>query len=320
MLLALELGSCFIVPNEPDSIDFPEIRTGEVTYHVEEVKRQDLLDSVTVYGQFQPTLRKRLFFEFSGGKLLYLDVDEGDHFTAGQVLATLNVSGLENQIELQEIAMEKAKIRYALQDASGSNKYERRIAELDVLSAEILLADKLEKLANSRIIAPFDGVVTRIGAEVGDFVNAFVPLISVESPDTLRLECDPKSAQRLWEGMEVEVEMRDKSYMGIVTRSYRDIIALGLEALDNERVWIEVAGIPADTQSGETARVTAVTAEARNAVVIKKNLVKNFGDRTFVYLLRDQEKVDQDVVIGLETRLKVEILDGLSEGDQLIVK
>jgi hypothetical protein len=95
---------------------------------------------------------------------------------------------------------------------------------------------------------------------------------------------------------------------------------LGYEALEEEKVEIEVSNLPADTVRGETARVTVVTGEARNAIVIHKTLVRTFNERTFVHLLRNGVKVEQDVVIGLETRSKVEIIEGLSEGDRLILR
>jgi macrolide-specific efflux system membrane fusion protein len=316
----MALASCFVIPDEPEKIDFPQIRTGEVNYHVTEVKRQDLVNSVTVYGSFQPALREGLYFKYTGGRLLDLFVEEEDRVVQGQVLATLNVTGLDNQIKLQEIALEKARTRLEMLAVTGSNRYEYRMAELDVASAEVRLEESRGELGNNRIVAPFGGVITYIAADVGDFVQPFDPIISLENMDKLVLECDPRSTQHLREGMGVQVEVDDETYPGTVVRAYRDIIALGLEALDEEKAIIDVPGIPADTKRGEPGRVTVVLDEARDTIVVQKSYVKEFGDRSFVYVLRDGVKVEQDVVLGLETRSRVEIVEGLSEGDQLIIK
>ena len=106
----LGLSSCFVVPKEPEKNDFPEIRSGEISYNVEEVKRQDLTNSFSVFGVFQPVRKESLFFKYSGGRLLELFVEEEDEVSEGDVLARLNVSGLENQLRLQEISLEKAQI------------------------------------------------------------------------------------------------------------------------------------------------------------------------------------------------------------------
>jgi membrane fusion protein, macrolide-specific efflux system len=319
-LLVFGLCSCFVVPNEPAKLDFAEIRTGDVTYHVDEIKRQDLTNSLAIYGVFRPAQRAMLFFRSGPGMLEDLYVEDSDQVSKGMTLATLSVSGLENQIMLQKIELEKAKIGLELQAVAATNRYVQRLAELDVESAEIRLAERLTRLDGNRIIAPFNGVITRIAGEVGDFVYPFVPFMRLEGLDELVLECDPKSLKQLLEGTVVEVELREDTYKGVVVRSYRDIVALGTEALDDEKVKIEVAGIPADTESGESARVTVVTDEVKNAIAIRKNLVKSMRDRTYVYLLRNGVKVEQDVVVGLETRTRVEITEGLSEGDQLVVK
>ena len=320
IIISIGLSSCFVVPKEPEKIDFPEITSGEVTYDVVDITRQDLVDSVSTYGSFEPEVQEGLFFKYAGGRLLDLYVEEEDLVPEGMVLATLNVSGLENQIKLQEIALEKAHIRLELLDVAGSNRYEHRMAELDVQSAEIQLRDSHEKLDNNRIVAPFYGIITYIGAEEGDLIQPFVPIISLENIDTLILECDPGFSQHLRAEMEVDVELNNKMYKGTVIRGYWDIIELGLDALEEESVLIDVPGIPADTERGEAGKITVIEGESKNTIAIQKTHVKTFGDRTFVYLLRDGVKVEQDIVLGLETRSKVEVLEGLSEGDKLIAR
>jgi RND family efflux transporter MFP subunit len=320
IITILGLSSCFVVPKEPEKIDFPEIHSGEVSFHVVDVERQDLVNSITLFGSFEPALKERLFFKYAGGRVLDVYAEEDELVLEGKVLATLNVSGLENQIKLQEIALEKARIRLELLDISGSNKYEHRLAVLEVQSAEIRLGDSREKLDNNRIVAPFDGIVTHIGVEEGDLVQPFEPIISLENTDKLILECDPSFAQHLLQGVEVEVELRNTMYSGVVTQGYRDIMDQGIAALEEESVLIDVPTIPGDTERGESGRITFIEGESKDTIVVQKNHVKTFGDRTFVYLLRDGVKVEQDIVLGLETRSKAEVLEGLVEGDQLIAR
>ena len=63
---------------------------------------------------------------------------------------------------------------------------------------------------------------------------------------------------------------------------------------------------------GSIANITKIKAKSENALVIPKHVIKTDGDRTYVQLLRGDEKVEADV--------ETEILSGLSEGEEVIIK
>lgn len=320
MYFAAFLTSCFVVPKEPEKIDFPEIRSGEITYDVREVKLVDLVNSVITYGYFEPAVKERLFFKYAGGRLSDLYVEQDDIVEKGQLLATLNISGLRNQIRLQEIALQKAELRLQLLTVSNANSYELQMANLDVEAAKIRHLDSLEKLENNSLKAPFDGEITFVGAEEGDYVEPFVPVLSIINDENLIFECDPERARHLREDMEVEIEVNNEKYRGIVVQTYEDILFLGEDALKEHKVQIEVFDIPAHTERGELGRMEIILEESKNTIAIQKTVVHTFGQRIFVYVLRNGIKVEQDIAVGMETRTKIEVSEGLTVGDLVIIR
>jgi len=309
-----------VVPKEPEQIDFPPVSNVEVNYDVVEATRSDLISSISLFGTVQPGTRESLFFKYSNGRVTDVFVEEDQQVNRGTVLATLNVQGLEHQIELRRIALEKAQLKYQMLEAGGANRIELRMAELDVQSSSIQLADTQDRYDDNTLTAPFDGVITYIGVEEGDYAEAFQPVMTIVDLSHMIVECDPQGARDLKANAEVSVEIDQVVYTGHVTQAYEDIISLGVDALDKEKVQIEVPDMPHDIERGTSAKVTHEIARVENAIVIRRSYLHTFGDRTFVYLLKDGVKVEQDVELGLQTNSRVEVTDGLSVGDQIIVR
>ena len=70
-----------------------------------------------------------------------------------------------------------------------------------------------------------------------------------------------------------------------------------------------------------TADITAVFAAHENAVVISKTLVKTDGDRSYVSILDENDnKIDDDVTVGITNATEAEILTGLKAGDRVVVR
>ena len=72
-------------------------------------------------------------------------------------------------------------------------------SEFDNAQSKFRMADAAEAEAKTMldytmIVAPFDGVITRKLADVGDLAAPGKPLLQMENPDTLRLEADVPEA------------------------------------------------------------------------------------------------------------------------------
>lgn len=101
------------------------------------------------------------------------------------------------------------------QAKSVSSEAEARVAEAQVEMADAQRAEIRTLLDYSRIVAPFDGVITRRFVDVGSFVRsaaqgATTPMLTIAKTDPLRLVLDipEEDAPRVQIGDEVEFQVR----------------------------------------------------------------------------------------------------------------
>jgi multidrug efflux pump subunit AcrA (membrane-fusion protein) len=64
--------------------------------------------------------------------------------------------------------------------------------------------------------------------------------------------------------------------------------------------------------------VRIVLDDSENTLVIPRAALREFDDRTYVRLLEGEARREVDVRVGIESQTKVEILEGLEEGDRVI--
>jgi len=194
-----------------------------------ELALDDTADSATYAGAVRSRVRTELGFP-SGGRLVMRDGDVGDTVRRGDVLATLD------DVELaQRVAAARAEVRSAEAQRDGRARDQERIAGLvrqqavsraelesaidDRQAAEAALdaarahlAGALQRRRDARLVAPFDGVITATGADVGDVVAVGQPVLTVADPARLEvlidLPSDRSGAVRIGSPVQVIPELR----------------------------------------------------------------------------------------------------------------
>ena len=158
---------------------------------VAKVDREDLYNDVTIPAEFRPYQEVELHAKVSG-YVSEMKVDFGDHVKAGQLLATLEVPELTDELHNAMAAVQKAEADHA--DAHlvstrlvGVNQQQPNlVAQQDLDTAEAkdrataaaIDAAKADvgkyqtMLAYTQITAPFDGVITWRDADPGALIQA----------------------------------------------------------------------------------------------------------------------------------------------------
>jgi len=136
------------------------------------------------------TLNSRLL-----GYVATLPLSEGMSFSAGAVLARIApvaqqaTAGTARESSLQAeltaagstLAAEEERLRriQSLHKTALVSTEQMQVAEATVAAARARLATAREALSNATILAPFDGVVSRRLAQVGDLVSVDKPLLKI---------------------------------------------------------------------------------------------------------------------------------------------
>ena len=319
-LAMLFLAGCFLFPKEEEKLAPPLMEPPKVTYELISVKKSSIIDDFVVNGVFRYTKQENLYFKARGGRLLKIYVRSADRVKTGQLLAELDSDALKYEVSMQEIAVQKARLVAEHTTVLGRDKYEQQLAALDVKQAELTLDSDKTELAKAQLFSPMDGVVDYLSnfAE-GDAVDAYRTVLRVADPRVIELVYDGEQSSEFTMGMPVEVTYKDKILSGTVVRTSS---AAPADVPDSEKglTVINVRNLPNAVQTGELASLRVVRQRHDKVIVVPRTVVQPFQGANYVDVLKDGIRRQTAVELGIVTTTEVEIVKGLSEGDQVIVR
>jgi RND family efflux transporter MFP subunit len=230
--------------------------------------------------------------------------------------------GLIAQQELDD-ATAKDRASQARVDAAKSSAGAAR-QQLAVAQAD---QEHYAALSNySKIVAPYDGVVTWRFSDTGSLVQAGtsntsgLPVVTVAQVDLLRLRIPvPESMAskvRVGDSADVHVQATGEHFTGKVTR-FTDALDPATRTMQVE---IDVPNPNYHLQSGMYADVTLLTNSHADALTVPVTSLLRSDNKTSVLVVDANDRVQvRQVQIGVETSNRVEILSGLQEGERVIV-
>lgn len=193
-----------------------------------------------------------------------------------------------------------------------------------VETARIAVEATQAKIASGSLVAPFTGEVGLISAKVGEMVSALSPLMVVARPGELELVGSPTEEQlgEISVGQPVAVRfvtVGAEPAMGTIAKV--PIIGNDAASGNQNRARAVRIKLPDGTrlESGAIARISTFTASKNDVLWIPPNGVRTFRARSFVVIKNaDGTESRRDVKLGLQSTDRVEIMDGLKEGEIVI--
>lgn len=256
---------------------------------------------------------------------------------AGLQLAKSNlsnaVSSYASQINSAENAVGIAQAQLNLKQA-GPRSFDIQSAEASVAQARAQLSGALANSADYKIMAPIDGLVTKVNYNLGELVPAVQPIIGMIAIGKYQIKVDISESDiaKVEVGDKVSINLdafgSDHLFKGTVT-----FIDPAQTSIQNVIYYKATVSIDNDDwnskiKTGMTANTTITTAQKDNVLFVPQRSVK-IGATTFdetpiktVQILVDQKtnKVENRIVMtGLRgDGGNVEILSGLSAGDKVV--
>jgi membrane fusion protein (multidrug efflux system) len=242
-----------------------------------------------------------------GEKLVSLDTAEIQaQWAATASELTLNRSRMNRAEELHEKKFISAQ---ALDDAREAlNQSVARHAEIKA------------RLDNSAVVAPFEGVAGLRQVSPGAYVKAGQDIARLEGIGTLKLDFRVPELYlgRIRTGQEVTV--RVDAYAGEVFRG--EIYAIEPAVDEQTRTVMLRARVPnpgVRLKPGMFARVMLVLETRNDALIIPEQALVPQGRDRFVYRLADGKAALTKIETGLRRPGEVEVKEGLSAGDTIII-
>ncbi|QJI32142.1 efflux RND transporter periplasmic adaptor subunit [Pseudomonas sp. ADAK18] len=304
---------------------------------VQTVKSADFAAAVTLTGDIQARVQTDLSFRV-GGKIIQRMVDVGDRVTAKQVLAKLDPKDLQTNVDSAQaqVVAEQARVKqtaaaFVRQEKllpkgyTSRSEYDAAQAALHssqsaLTAAQAQLANAREQLSYTALVADAPGVITARQAEVGQVVQATVPIFSLARDgerdavfnvyESLLVEPPPDAA--------ITVSLLDNPNIKAVGK-VREVTPAVAANSGTVQVKIALSALPAGMQLGSVVSATA-NAPAKASVELPWAALTKDLDEPAVWLVDDDGKVQlHKVTVARYLTGKVIIGDGLKGGEKVVV-
>lgn len=223
---------------------------------------------------------------------------------------------------VSRIEFEKANVR-----AQGIEaRYQAAISEVMQLRSQLSerraqLALARQQLEDATIRAPFSGAITRRQASIGEFlpVNALLVTLVRQNPLRVRLGVPERQAARIVQGQLIEIRLE-----GAAERFQGRVVRLS-PAIDAQNRSLVIEGeIPnpnGKLRPGSFVEGSIVVNADAMGFSIPSEAIASFAGIDRAYIVKNGALEDR--VLRTGRRLadgRVEVLDGLADGDQLVAK
>jgi len=256
-------------------------------------------------------------------RLMAIHVEEGEKVKQGRLLFELDDSDLVYRQQQLEAEFEQARLaekRLAELLASNSTSpaaYDEARARLDVIAAQI--EQVKNQIRKTDLQAPFTGRVGIRQVSVGAWITPSMVLTTLQ--DTDRIKVDLKVPERYAPFVEQGQVIRFRTE---ATSQWSEAGVIAIEpAIERETRSLIVRAVAANT-SGLLLPGSFVTAEIpvrtdNEALMVPTEAIvpSTQGDSLFVVV--EGKARPRPVKLGLRTAAKIQVVEGLQPGDQVIV-
>jgi RND family efflux transporter MFP subunit len=313
---------------------------------VAKIVREDLYNEIIIPAEFRPYFQVDLHAKVSG-YVHEMNVDIGDRVKSNQLLATLEVPELRDELARTKATEKRAEADY--KDAhlvytrlqAVEQEHPNLVAQQELDAAEAkdatteaaIAAAKAERekyqtlLAYTRITAPFDGVITRRYADPGSLIQAgttsdtqSMPLVRLSDNYRLRLDFPVSVAyvKDIRDGDRVDVQVESlggRTFNGIISRSTQKVD----EDTRTMIAEVEVANPNLELVPGMYAEALLKVQKRPQTLSIPIEAVSQ-EKQPSVYVVNQAGEIEERAVtLGLETPTRYEVIDGLKEGDLVMI-
>ena len=283
------------------------------------VRRGDIVITAVGRGTVQPAAEVALGFK-GGGVLAEVLVELGEHVIAGQPLARLDDASALRQLRQAQIALELAELQEAETLTGNATSDIRRTATLQVEQAQLALQQAEEQLAAATLLAPQDGIVTRLTASAVDSVGAaaIITLANLETP-RVRFNLEESDLDKAVVGAPTRVvfdAFPGRVFEGALT--HVEPVLTTIQNVPAIHAWTSITFTDEmPLLIGLSAEVEIVVGEAYRTFLVPVQALRELAPGQFAVFVveADGNLRLTPVEVGLQNFASAEILSGVQSGD-----
>ena len=290
-----------------------------VLVRVHRIEAKPHVAAEDVVGTVRPKLHSVIEAKVSG-RIEKMLVTPGEHVGKGDLLAQLDAREIQAKLD-QALAVRQ-------QTESELKRYETLRAKQVITPAEFeavqsryqvavaAAAEAETMLSYAKIVAPFDGLVTRKLADVGDLATPGKPLIELEDPQVLQFEAAVPEAivGKVGLGAKLPVRIMSKEHEAVVSE-------MAPSGDPSSRTFLAKLDLPsaAGLRAGQFGRVEIPVSET-NVLRAPASAVIQRGQMELVFVVTDGHARLRLVKTGKRFGNEIELLSGMSAGEEVVTE
>ena len=255
-------------------------------------------------------------------------VSELDDAQAALRAATEQVRAQEVRQRIRKLEVSLASLnRQVLESRASDFEWEERQYRQQIAGHEATLRSLRDELSRTRIQSPIKGVVLEVHRESEQTVAAGTPLIEIGDLARLEIEADflSEDVTRMRADMPAEIfgralgsEVLQARVLRVLPAAFEERSSLGVE---QQRVVVRLEAQAGAHRLGDGFRVQVrVVLDARkDAVLVPEGAVFREQDSDYVFRVESGRARKAPVRTGIGDGLVREVLEGLAEGDEVVL-
>ena len=284
--------------------------------------------------QFKTAIKSK-----ASGKLIEINVVEGDYVKKGQYLGRIHNESYKEDILTVENELKVA--REELKKKSQELELQKKLFQLDTISREVFigflkqvdeqkkvvnrlkikLAKAQEKLFNLKLFAPFDGKIVKVYCSIETEISKEDDVFYIADVNRLKVqvECKPDQAKNLSVGKIVQFSSRENDIKSLDFQIYS--IAQQIKDDEFKAAFTVVCHATQPDESillGIKLTGACILEKKENVLSLPQQILWREGSRFFVFVERFGKYFKQYVELGIYDSSYVEITKGLSFQDSIL--
>ncbi|MDR2534217.1 MAG: efflux RND transporter periplasmic adaptor subunit [Tannerellaceae bacterium] len=310
-------------PSGPVAGDSP-YRRPALNINAEVIGPHALTDKIITFGTAIPDEEVDLSFEASG-KVMAIYFKEGTAVEKGELLAKINDKPLQAQLKKLEAEVPLARDRVYRQRAllekdavsqeafeQVSTDFEKLMADIELVKANILLTE---------LRAPFSGIVGLRSISEGAFATPSTQIVKLTKITPIKIEfsINETDASDVANGTPIlfRLEKSDKGVHEYRAKVYAVESKMDL-ATRTMRVRATYPNENGEIQPGRSLSIEVSKREIPSAITAPSEAIIPEMGKNVVFLYSNGEAKYNEIITGLRTESRVQVLEGISEGDTII--
>ncbi|HAI74967.1 MAG TPA: efflux transporter periplasmic adaptor subunit [Microscillaceae bacterium] len=292
------------------------VKTAKIGY-------KDITDGRQFLGTFEPNREIQVLAE-ANGKIVLVSVKDGDFVGAGTLIAKIDDEMLQYQLMAAEASWQSA--------VSDRQHYENLVADDAIPKMQLdkaILAEKVaeaqlkqlqKQLKNTQIISPFAGVITAKMFDLGSVVGMGTPLVRLTDIGLLKLTVNVSEKDVFKFVIGQIVKIQTDVHPGVNLAGTVLSVGNKSDMARNYPVQILVqnsGNFP--LKAGMNGTVVMQENIKTRALVVPRQALLSSAKQPQVYVASDGKAILKNLVLGAATNDDFEIVEGLQEGEEVIV-